>query len=105
MKTQTVIFALATVIFAAPALADHNERDEQGRKHGHWTEFPEDEILLSAEGIYVHGKRRGNWVLRYTSGSVSEGPYRDGKQHGKWVLRKPDGTVINWTFRNGELIK
>ncbi|MDD9883813.1 MAG: hypothetical protein OXU62_04600 [Gammaproteobacteria bacterium] len=36
MKTQTVIIALA-----APAFVDHNRTDEQGRKRGHWTEFPE----------------------------------------------------------------
>jgi len=36
MKTQTVIIALT-----APAFADHNRTDEQGRKRGHWTEFPE----------------------------------------------------------------
>lgn len=82
MKTLTVIFALATVIFAAPALADHNERDALGRKHGHWTEFPEDEdVLVADEGHYVNGKR-----------------------HGKWVARHPDGTVENLIYRNAELI-
>jgi len=35
-KIKTVIIALA-----ATAFADHNRTDEQGRKRGHWTEFPE----------------------------------------------------------------
>ena len=86
MKTQTVI-ALVAVIFAAPALADHNERDELGRKHGHWTEFPEVENVLVAEGHYVHGKKRGKWVIQYAGGGVEEGPFVDGKRHGHWVLR------------------
>ncbi|MDD9871753.1 MAG: hypothetical protein OXU41_09600 [Gammaproteobacteria bacterium] len=75
MKTQTIILALATVIFAAPAFADHNERDELGRKHGHWTEFPENEDVLVAEGHYVNGKRHGNWILQRADGDVEEGTY------------------------------
>lgn len=35
MKTQTAIIALATVLFTAPAFADHNRTDEKG----HWAEF------------------------------------------------------------------
>ena len=71
MKTQTIIFALATVIFAAPAFADHNPTDEQGRKHGHWTELPDNGDLH--EGHYKHGNRHGPWVLRSVDGTVSEG--------------------------------
>jgi len=128
MKTQTITLALATVIFAAPALADHNEYDKYERKHGHWTEFPESEDVLVAEGHYVNGKRRGNWVLRLADGGVQEGPFVNGKQHGHWVLRHadgdvqegpyvggkrhghwvlrfPDGAVLNPTCRNGEIEK
>ena len=74
MKTRITI-ALVAVLFTAPAFADHNERDEQGWKHGHWTEFPEDEGLLVAEG-----------------------------QHGWWIARKPDGTEEKTNFRNGEIV-
>lgn len=56
MKTQTAIIALAAVLFAGAAFADHNRTDQYGRKHGHWTEFPgvdgfpKVKELLSAEG-------------------------------------------------------
>jgi len=80
MKTQ-IIIALTVALFTAPAFADHNRTDEQGRKQGHWTEFPEVDGLLSAEGEYV-----------------------DGKRHGKWITRNSDGTekTVNW--RNGEIV-
>lgn len=88
MKTLTVIFAFATVIFAALAFADHNETGYlpgleflgQGKKEGRWTEVTED-------------------------GDVFEGNYVDGERHGHWVLREPDGTVEHVTYRNGEEVK
>ena len=93
MKTQAAAIALVAVLFAAPAFADHNRTDEQGRKQGHWTEFPEVESLLSAEGKYVDGKAHGDWVLRYANGHVQEGPFVNGKRHGDWVLRNANGNV------------
>ena len=105
MKTQTVIIALATALFTAPAFADHNRIDEQGRKQGHWTEFPEVDELLSAEGEYVDGKKRGHWVLRYADGSVEEGPIVAGERHGHWVWREPDGTEAKVNLRNGRIVE
>jgi len=132
MKTLTVIFALATVIFAAPVFADHNEYDEYGRKHGHWTEsdlvsaaesesaslfidflleplreeIPDLKYKVSSEGRYVHGKRSGLWVirevLRDVDGTVIEGPYVDGKKHGHWVERGADGSVREGVFVDGK---
>jgi len=110
MKMQTIIVALAAALFIAPVFADHNRTDEQGRKQGHWTEFPKgkdllgaerlfyygdekDRDLLVAEGKYVDGKRRGQWVLRYADDTVEEGPVLGNKRHGHWVVRFVDGSV------------
>ncbi|MDD9851688.1 MAG: hypothetical protein OXU94_08000 [Gammaproteobacteria bacterium] len=118
MKTQTIIFALATVIFAAPALADHNKTSWLFWKEGHWTEVTEDGDVF--EGHYVEGERLGpwsarladgfvveclyvkdkdcNWVIRYADGGVAEGPMVDNKRHGHWVLRLADGSVVEGPF-------
>ncbi|MDD9875203.1 MAG: hypothetical protein OXU22_06665 [Gammaproteobacteria bacterium] len=131
MKTQTVIIALATALFAVPVLTDHNRVDQYGRKQGHWTEFPGVdgfpkweglwERLLSAEGDYVNGKMHGHWVLRYAHespavdifdgkvrlgpsafGIVLEGPFVNGKQTGHWVVRYDDGSVSEGPVVNGK---
>ena len=52
-----------------------------------------DRASTELKGAYVRGKRQGHWVLRRSSGSVSEGTYVDGLRHGHWVLRFADGTV------------
>jgi len=88
MKTPTVIFTLFAALFAAVAFADHNRTDEQGRKQGHWTEFPEQEDLLSMEGNYVDGREDGNWIWQWASGKVSEGPMMNGKRHGRERFRR-----------------
>jgi len=122
MKTQTIIFALATVIFAAPALADHNKTSWLFWKEGHWTEVTEDGDVF--EGHYVNGERLGpwsarfavgfvveclyvkdkdcNWVIRYADGGVEEGPLVDGKKHGHWVLRWADGDVHEGPYVGGK---
>jgi len=125
MKMQTVITALAAALFTVAAFADHNRTDAQGRKQGHWTEFPgmdgypKVKGLLSAEGDYVDGKPHGHWVLKYVHeypsvsigsarldsgvfGSVQEGPFVNGKQTGHWVLRFDDGTVAEGPMVNGK---
>jgi len=102
MKTPTVIFTLFAALFAATAFADHNRTDEQGRKQGHWTEFPEQEYLLSMEGDYVDGREDGNWIWQWASGKVSEGPMKNGKRHGYWVLRFADGQVQKGPYVNGK---
>lgn len=124
MKIQTVIIALATVLFAGTTFADHNRTDHYGRKQGHWTEFPgvlgfpKVEGLLSAEGNYVNGKMHGRWILRYVDETpamdildgkvhlppfaasiVHEGHFVNGKQTGHWVVRSgglvSEGPVVN----------
>jgi len=99
MKTLTVILALATVIFAAPALADHNEYDELGRKHGHWTERGANGDMR--EGHFVKGKRQGHWVRREADGTVHEGPMVEDKEQGRWVVRPANGDVYEGPFVNG----
>ena len=96
MKTQTVIIALTAMLFAIVAFADHNERDELGRKHGHWTEEFADGIV--EEGTFVNGIQTGHWVYRYPKGDVQEGPIVGGKRNGHWVLRNADGGVQEGPF-------
>ncbi|MDD9853201.1 MAG: hypothetical protein OXU78_04515 [Deltaproteobacteria bacterium] len=102
MNISAIIFAFTAALFAASAFADHNRTDEQGRKQGHWTEFPEQEDLLSMEGNYVDGREDGNWVWQWASGKVSEGPMKNGKRHGYWVLRFADGQVQKGPYVNGK---
>ncbi|MDD9800223.1 MAG: hypothetical protein OXU29_07160 [Gammaproteobacteria bacterium] len=91
MKTQTIIFALATVIFAAPALADHNKTSWLFWKEGHWTEVTEDGDVF--EGHYVNGERLGPWSARLADGFVGECLYVKDKDC-NWVLRDVDGNVF-----------
>lgn len=125
MKTMAIIFALATVIFAAPALADHNRTNDQGQKVGHWTEVTAYGGYVSEgryvdgkehghwvwrgfgfvhEGPYVDGKKHGHWVLRFADGDVQEGPFVDGKQHGQWVHRTANGEVTEICFENDKVV-
>lgn len=75
MITQTIITALAIVVFAAPSFADHNKTSYllgleflgQGKKEGHWTEVTEDGHVF--EGYYVDGERRGPWSARFAAKS------------------------------------
>jgi len=101
MKIQIAVIAL-TALFAAAAFADHNRTDSQGRKQGHWTEFPEQEDLLSMEGNYVNGKESGNWIWQWADGKVSEGPIMNGKQHGHWVIRYANGDVQEGPYVGGK---
>ena len=39
------------------------------------------------EGSFQNGRRHGEWVLRWVSGSSVKGPYVNGEKHGKWVDR------------------
>jgi len=102
MKILAVTVALTAVLFIAPAFTDHNRTDEQGRKQGHWTEFPNVDGLLAGEGNYVDGKRHGRWVLRLADGAVHEGPFVNGEAHGNWVVRLADGGVQEGPMVNGE---
>jgi len=119
MKKQTVIALAAIFCLTAPAFADHNRTDEQGRKQGHWTEFPvridalsgitspfsiffSKTDVLSAEGDYVDGKRQGHWILQYTDGTVLEGVMMGGKMHGHWVERWYGGSVSEGSYKNGK---
>lgn len=103
---------------------DHNKY-RYGQKHGHWVEFPEDGVLLSAEGEYVDSKKHGKWILRtakgdvyegayvadkkhgqwvdrFAHGEVAEGQYVDDKRHGHWVLRGADGDVHEGQYKDGK---
>ncbi|MCY4244850.1 MAG: hypothetical protein OXE47_05970 [Gammaproteobacteria bacterium] len=130
MKTLTVIFALVTVIFAAPAFADHNKTSlfGLGEKEGHWTEVTERGDIF--EGHYVDGERLGPWSARLVDGFVGEclyvkgqqhgdcvlqsgtefvfvmkGPMVDNKRHGPWTFESnATGNVLHQTWRNGERI-
>ena len=58
----------------------------KGRFHGHVVHRDSDGS--ESEGIYVDGKRQGNWVTRNSNGDVThEGPYVDGVKHGIFVWR------------------
>ena len=48
---------------------------------------------MEATGRLLHGKRQGDWVVRYANGDVSEGPYVAGLRHGLWIERRADGAV------------
>ncbi|MDD9814426.1 MAG: hypothetical protein OXU31_00350 [Gammaproteobacteria bacterium] len=113
MKTQTIIFALVTVIFSAPAFADHNKTSlffGLGQKEGHWTEISENGDLF--EGHYVDGKRHGPWSAQLPNGVMGKciiaksNLYTDcivnGKMHGRWVLRFPNGNIETGNFAVGK---
>ena len=71
-----------------------------GKKQGNWVfRFSEGSVW---EGPLVDGKQHGHWVFRYTSGDVSEGPYVDGKRHGHWVFRE-EGETSEGPFVDGKL--
>jgi len=82
---------------------EYNQKDEQGRKQGHW--IVEDEHSNVFEGSYVDSKKHGHWILRTANGGVEEGLFVDGEKHGRWVHRFADGTVQHVTFCNGEVIE
>jgi len=90
MKIRTAVIALASVLFTAPAFADHNRVDQYGLKQGHRTESPGDGVL-AAEGDYVDGKRHGQWVSRSANDGKTEGQKVNGKAHGEWVYWDADG--------------
>ena len=71
-----------------------------GQRHGNWVERYSDGTVY--EGPYVNGERHGDWVERFASGHVSEGPYADGKRHGNWVTRLPDGGVHEGPIVHGK---
>ena len=71
-----------------------------GQRHGNWVLRYSDGTVY--EGPYVDGKKRGNWVERTADGHVYEGPYVDGGRHGNWVLRLSDGGVQEGPFVDGE---
>jgi len=98
MKTQTTVIGITAALFATIAFADHNRTDEQGRKHGHWTEFVGG--IGESEGYYVNGKAQGHWVQRLANGDVFEGPFANGKRHGYWVFRGADGSMQKGRYMN-----
>lgn len=110
-------------IFAAPAFADHNRTNDQGRKKGRWTEISDNGDLF--ESHYVNGKRLGPWglcglptglavnaynvkskdhgdcVLR-SGNDVLKGPLADGGRHGHWIERDTDDSVAVGPYVNGK---
>jgi len=113
MKISTVIIAIAVARLAGCSSSqpidkvdsgstDHNRTNSLGLKHGKWTEFPEREDVLSAEGEYVDGKPHGKWVARGANGDVAEGEYMDGKESGHWVARSADGSVLDGEYVDGK---
>ena len=96
----------------------------EGQQHGPWVEHfsgfgTVDEHLRGerdggirvghrpciSEGLYVGGKRDGNWVKRckFADGwGVEKIPYVEGKVHGQVVDRMPDGDVFEWPYVDGK---
>ena len=71
-----------------------------GKRHGDWVlRFASGSV---SEGSYVEGKRHGDWVLRLADGGVQEGPYVDGKKQGPWVLRFASGSVSEGSYVEGK---
>jgi len=96
MKTPAAIFAIAAILFTAPALSDHNRTDEQGRKVSHWTEISDQGDLF--EGHYVDGERRGPWSARFANGFVGECLFVKDPDYCDWVVRYADGDVLEDLF-------
>ena len=71
-----------------------------GKRRGHWVIRWPDGVVH--EGPYVDGKRHGHWVLDSLSVGFREGPYVDGKQHGHWVIRWGDGDIEEGSYVDGE---
>ncbi len=56
--------------------------------HGKWVErgYFDKSLYVEREGVYVDGKKEGQWVHRHSNGSVGGGNFKDGKAHGEWVF-------------------
>ena len=81
-------------------IGTHTGAFMHGKRRGHWVvRWPSGSVY---EGPYVDGKRNGHWVLRRHYGTVEEGPYVDGKRNGHWVYRWPDGTVMEGPYVDGK---
>ena len=84
----------------------HSEtgRLERGKKQGHWTVRGGG----TSEGLFVDGKRHGQWVTRWDDGGKQRGEYVAGKEEGRWLSfrsRRPPGERCNSaTFRNGDRV-
>ena len=71
-----------------------------GQRHGNWVQRYSDGTVY--EGPYVDGKKHGNWVGRYANGMIFEGPYVNGKRHGNWVQRFVSGLVQEGPYADGK---
>ena len=72
----------------------------RGKRHGQWVvRFPSGTV---GEGPYVEGKRHGQWVFRHANTGDDEGPYVDGKRHGRWVIRYADGSDDEGPYVDGK---
>ena len=73
---------------------------KDGKRHGQWViRYASGTVV---EGPYVDGKQHGRWVIRYANGDVAEGPAVDGKRHGQWVERGADGDVSEGPYVDGK---
>ena len=70
-----------------------------GKRRGHWVmRFHPGRDMKIAEGPYVDGKRNGIWVYRWKSGRVDKGPYVDGKRNGIWVIDDGAGIINEGSY-------
>ena len=73
---------------------------EDGRRHGQWViRFASGTVW---EGPYEAGRWHGQWVFRIKGWGVGGGPYVDDKRHGPWILTDGDGGKWEGSFEEGK---
>lgn len=76
----------------------------EGLNEGSWKElYPNG--MTKSEGIYHHGKRRGEWLFYYPDGALEQkGTYNEkGLPHGEWTWFYKGGNIHRQEhYRNGE---
>jgi len=78
--------------------------DKKGKKQGDWKEFYFDSKQVKMDGIYVEGKKEGEWKFYYQSGKIEQkGNYKNGKPEGVWKWYYESGNLLREEeFRNGK---
>lgn len=65
-----------------------NNFDENGLRHGLWTEkkVTPDNVVWWSEGNYKHGEKEGVWNEWDSEGYRDVGIYKAGKKEGHWIV-------------------
>ena len=72
-----------------------NQRDEYGRKQGHWIIYDKNNPEIKAEeGVYKDNRKEGVWKAWYQDGQLkNEITYRNNRPYGTAVFYYQDGSI------------